>query len=75
MRNVILRHCVGPLCNGKVFGCSVESVKIECKLCTQSHNCLYKDIKDYQHTLCDKCMEALGNDPKAITEACKKLKR
>lgn len=74
MKSVLLRICLGD-CAKQIFGCTVSSVKMECKDCTQKNTCIHEDVKDFTHDFCDDCMSKILTQPDALREMYTKLKK
>jgi len=62
MRIQMLRVCIGPFCNGRVFGCSINGTKSKCATCEHSHGgqCQIKATTgNFTHSFCGKCIDRL----------------
>ncbi len=75
MKSIFLRCCIGPDCCSTVFGCTVSSVQMECKNCTQQECCMYATVTDFSHGICPTCLENIMASKKAVKIICDILKK
>ena len=58
-RIITLNVCIGPLCNHKIMGCSIDGVKSYCWRCRTKSTCdIPRYTTKYHYDFCSKCILA-----------------